>query len=101
MSPDDNKPIVLALNQSAEAGHCGSCKFFVRRGIEATYVDRANVDIPQDKQGHCEFRFPPYRVYARQEWDGNSPPLDTVMDFDGCNLWQSNGKRYIVSRVQP
>ena len=98
---EKKEPIVLALHQTAAPGTCGSCKFFVRRSIEATYVDRRYTDIPADKQGYCKFCFPPNRIYARQEWDGNSPPLDTVQDFDGCDLWQSSGETYIVSMVQP
>jgi hypothetical protein len=78
--------ISLALNQSADKGECGSCKFFVRENGEGV-------------RGRCMFRLPPTRVYAKQVWDAESAPLDSVRDTDGCNFWQSTGATYIVSRV--
>lgn len=87
--PDE---IVLALNQNANAGECGSCHYFARRDANSEW----------DHNGHCTFRFPPSRVLARQVWDAESQPLDTVQDQDGCDFWKSSGKTYIVSqRIKP
>lgn len=84
--------IVLAINQTAEPGTCGSCRFFERRNAHDEY----------DTTGCCKFRLPPTRVYQRQKWDADSQPLDTVRDTDGCDLWRSDCKTYIVQRrVRP
>jgi hypothetical protein len=83
--------IVLALNQSADPGKCGSCRFFKRQGASEW-----------EKSGSCKFRLPPTRIYVKQVWDGDSTPLDTVNDTDGCDFWISTGKTYVVSqRVSP
>ncbi len=85
--------IVLALNQSADAGHCGSCHFFVRN---------PDATSEWDQTGRCKFRMPPTREFSRVVWDAESRPLDTVDDKDGCDFWRSSGKTYIVSqRIKP
>lgn len=84
--------IVLALNQSADSEHCGSCLFF-RRNTEAS---------EWDQRGRCQFKMPPTREFRRAEWDGESQPLDTVQDTDRCDFWRTSGRTYIVSmRVKP
>lgn len=84
--------VVLALNQSADAGQCGSCHFFARRDANSEW----------DTNGHCTFRLPPTRELVKQVWDADSQPLDTVQDTMGCDFWKSSGKTYIVSRrVRP
>lgn len=80
-------PIVLALNQSADTGQCGSCAFFERREFNEWVAN-----------GLCRFRLPPTRVFARNVPDAEQQPLQTVNDTDGCDLWRSTGKTYIVSR---
>jgi hypothetical protein len=80
--------IVLALNQSAEPGQCGSCHFFFRDPERNEW----NVN------GRCKFRLPPTRTYSKREWSGEEQPLDTVNDTDGCDFWRHTGKTYIVSR---
>lgn len=80
--------IVLALNQNAEPGQCGSCHFFERDCDSSEWIAR----------GRCKFRLPPTRVYTKQIWDGDSLPLDTVKDTDGCDFWRHTGRTYIVSR---
>jgi hypothetical protein len=89
---DKPKEIVLALNQNANASECGSCHFFNRDSEGSEYIHR----------GHCRFRMPPNRVYAKTVWDGETMPLDTVEDTAGCDFWRSSGKTYIVSqRLKP
>lgn len=84
--------VVLAINQTAEPGQCGSCHFFDRRGEGSEW----------DRNGYCTFRLPPTRVYTKTVWDGETLPLDTVKDSDGCDFWRSSGKTFIVSqRVKP
>ena len=84
--------IVLAVNQSANTGECGSCRFFTRENATSEW----------DLYGRCRFRLPPNRVFARNEWDGETRPLDSVNDTDRCDLWQSSGKTFIVSqRIKP
>lgn len=86
------KETVLALNQSANARECGSCQFFSRDDDFSEWIAR----------GQCKFRLPPNRVYAKQVWDGETMPLDTVNDTDGCDFWKSTGKTYVVSqRIKP
>ena len=80
--------IVLALNQNANAGECGSCQFFFRDPERNEW----NVN------GRCQFRLPPTRNYVKREWSGEEQPLDTVNDTDGCDFWRHTGKTYIVSR---
>lgn len=85
--------IVLALNQSADSGHCGSCHYFVRS---------ADATSEWDQNGRCTFRLPPTRVFAREVWDAESAPLDTVKDINGCDFWKTSGQTYIVSqRIKP
>lgn len=87
--PDE---IVLALNQSANTGECGSCQFFDRDGDYNEWTAR----------GRCKFRLPPNRIYTKTVWDGDSLPLDTVEDTAGCDFWKSTNKTYIVSqRLKP
>lgn len=87
--PDE---IVLALNQNANHGECGSCHFFDRDDDHSEWIAR----------GQCKFRLPPNRIYEKQVWDGETMPLDTVNDTDGCDFWRSSGKTYIVSqRLKP
>lgn len=87
--PDE---IVLALNQNANRGECGSCQFFDREDSPSEWVQR----------GRCKFRSPPSNVYAKQVWDPECQPLDTVKDTDGCDFWKSSGHAYIVSqRLKP
>lgn len=87
-----DQPIVLALNQSANSGECGSCHFFDREDAGSEWVHR----------GRCKFRLPPTRIYAKQVWDGDSLPLETVQDTDGCDFWRSTGRTYVVSqRIKP
>lgn len=84
--------IVLAINQSANTRECGSCKFFERRDATTEY----------DKNGSCTLRFPPNRIFAKQVWDAESQPLDTVLDTNSCSFWESSGRTYIVSqRIKP
>lgn len=84
--------IVLALNQNANTGQCGSCRYFRRDGESSEWISR----------GSCQFRLPPTREFAKSIWDGETMPLDTVQDTDECDLWKSSGKAYIVSqRIKP
>lgn len=84
--------IVLALHQSAEPGQCGSCHFFKRDPERNEYVHR----------GICMFKLPPTAEFVRRVWDGETQPLGTVEDTDGCDLWRHSGKTYIVSqRIKP
>lgn len=85
--------LVLALNQNANSGECGSCHYFYRSH---------DANSEWDQTGYCKFRFPPTRIYVKQVWDAESRPLDTVQDTDACDLWKSSGKTFIVSqRVKP
>lgn len=84
--------IILALNQNANKGECGSCMFFTRDSEESEWVQR----------GRCLFRLPPTRTFVKTVWDGETLPLDTVQDTDGCDFWETSGKTYIVSqRIKP
>lgn len=84
--------IVLAVNQSADAGTCGSCWWFQRRDATSQW----------DMNGECTFRLPPTRQLVRTVWDGETQPLATVQDTDGCDFWKSSGRTYIVSqRLKP
>jgi len=84
--------IVLALNHSASTGQCGSCHFFDRDDDCSEWVCR----------GRCKLRLPPTLIYTKTIWDGETMPLDTVNDTDGCDFWKSTGKTYVVSqRIKP
>jgi hypothetical protein len=83
----ESDPIVLALNQTAELGTCGSCHFFRRTG-----------SVERDNAGLCKFQLPPTMAYAKRPWDAECKPNDEVWDNDACDLLRPSGKVFIVSR---
>lgn len=83
------KDVVLALGDSADAGHCGSCVFF-KRGDSTVY----------SHPGLCKFTFPPHVQIV--PYDPECVEKNRVDDTYKCDLYQPDGKTYVVShRVGP
>lgn len=90
MSMTKEPEIVLALNQNANTGECGSCARF----------DRCGEGSEWDKTGLCHLELPPQ--YQRVEYDPELQPRNTVQDTASCSFWKSTGKTFIVSqRLKP
>lgn len=88
--------ITLGVGATAEHNTCGSCRFFDRDSD--TLYDRA--------YGRCRFKFPEKMVEQStirtldpkqrdREYTGNE---DRIKDTDRCDLYQQDGKTYIVQR---
>lgn len=87
----ESPAVVLELNQTAEPNQCGSCHFFGRRGSEAPYLGEGKYN----RGGYCTLRLPPQYAIRDQ---GEGAPSNWCNDNDGCDLWRSAGRTFIVSR---
>jgi len=72
--------IKLDPEAKADAGHCGSCRYF-----------RRNTDHYL-REGSCRFEPPPH--LSLKDWDGEGAPPRNTHDFDACSLWQASGDTY-------
>lgn len=85
----------LPLGQTAQKGHCGSCKFFGRRHEVPAYMD--DVAYKYNAGGFCKMELPPQ--YQRRLNDGESAPTNWINDTSKCDLWKSDGKVYVERRI--
>lgn len=81
--------ITLPLGADAQAGTCGSCKFFQR-------LD----DLRPVGQGCCNIKLPPAIAtkYDLGREILNSRQFEMIEDTDRCDLQRPDGKQYIIQR---
>lgn len=86
-------PVTLALGQTAQPDHCGSCRNFRR------FSDTADV------YGTCQIKLPPWvadrntveaTVYPDRE---QGRDWTRVKDTDDCDLHRHTGLTYITSHL--
>lgn len=95
--------ITLSLGATAEANTCGSCKFFKRKNDNGPYdsaYGKCEIVLPKKFVEQFQYRDLDDRFRKNdREYTGNE---DQIKDNDRCNLYQSDGKSYIVQRrVRP
>ena len=87
--------ITLPPGATADFDTCGSCKFFRRDREYDSAFGKCGIVLPKKTESQWDIR----RIDPAQKNAGYTGNEDRQRDNESCDLYQSDGKRYIVQRI--